>query len=67
MRSRVCVCGMRSMRNRHDGQRLKEALLVVQCLITDSPTAPKLVPYWHYVRDILMPQIRAAQAKATKE
>jgi uncharacterized protein YciI len=26
--------------------------------------ALKLVPYWHYVRDILMPQIRAAQAKA---
>ena len=25
--------------------------------------ALKLVPYWHYVRDILMPQIRAAQAK----
>jgi len=26
--------------------------------------ALKLVPYWHYVRDILMSQIRAAQAKA---
>jgi hypothetical protein len=26
--------------------------------------ALKLVPYWHYVRDILMPQIRAARAKA---
>jgi uncharacterized protein YciI len=26
--------------------------------------AIKLVPYWHYVRDILMPQIQAAQAKA---
>jgi hypothetical protein len=26
--------------------------------------ALKLVPYWHYVRDILMPQIRAAEAKA---
>ncbi|HXN98894.1 MAG TPA: YciI family protein [Candidatus Acidoferrales bacterium] len=26
--------------------------------------ALKLVPYWHYVRDILIPQIRAAQAKA---
>jgi hypothetical protein len=26
--------------------------------------ALKLVPYWHYVRDILMPQIRTAQAKA---
>jgi tetratricopeptide (TPR) repeat protein len=27
--------------------------------------ALKLVPYWHYVRDILVPQIRAAQAKAS--
>ena len=26
-------------------------------------SALDLVPYWHYVRDILMPQIRAAQAK----
>ena len=30
----------------------------------DAQVALKLVPYWHYVRDILMPQIRAAQAKA---
>jgi uncharacterized protein YciI len=30
----------------------------------DAQAALKLVPYWHYVRDILMPQIRAAQAKA---
>jgi hypothetical protein len=22
-----------------------------------------LVPYWHYLRDILMPQIRSAKAK----
>lgn len=29
-----------------------------------AQAALKLVPYWHYVRDILMPQIRAAQAKA---
>jgi hypothetical protein len=29
-----------------------------------ADAALKLVPYWHYVRDILMPQIRAAQAKA---
>ena len=29
-----------------------------------AEAALKLVPYWHYVRDILMPQIRAAQAKA---
>jgi hypothetical protein len=25
--------------------------------------ALKIIPYWHYLRDILMPQIRAAQAK----
>ena len=31
-----------------------------------AQAALKLVPYWHYVRDILMPQIRAAQAKAAK-
>jgi tetratricopeptide (TPR) repeat protein len=31
-----------------------------------AEAALKLVPYWHYVRDILMPQIRAAQAKALK-
>jgi hypothetical protein len=30
----------------------------------DAQAAFKLVPYWHYVRDILMAQIRAAQAKA---
>jgi hypothetical protein len=30
----------------------------------DAQAALKLVPYWHYVRDILMPQIRAAQATA---
>jgi tetratricopeptide (TPR) repeat protein len=30
----------------------------------DAQAALKLVPYWHYVRDILMAQIRAAQAKA---
>jgi hypothetical protein len=29
-----------------------------------AQAALKLVPYWHYVRDILMLQIRAAQAKA---
>ena len=29
----------------------------------DAQAALKIVPYWHYVRDILMPQIRAA-AKA---
>jgi hypothetical protein len=26
--------------------------------------ALKIVPYWHYVRDILLPQILAAKAKA---
>jgi hypothetical protein len=31
-----------------------------------AQAALKLVPYWHYVRDILMPQIRAAQAKTAK-
>jgi uncharacterized protein YciI len=29
-----------------------------------AQSALELVPYWHYVRDILMPQIQAAQAKA---
>jgi ketosteroid isomerase-like protein len=29
----------------------------------DAQAALEIVPYWHYVRDILMPQIRAAQAK----
>jgi uncharacterized protein len=29
-----------------------------------AQAALKLVPYWHYVRDILIPQIQAAQAKA---
>jgi hypothetical protein len=30
----------------------------------DAQAALKLVPYWHYVHDILEPQIHAAQAKA---
>jgi hypothetical protein len=30
----------------------------------DAEAALVLVPYWHYVRDILMPQIKDAQAKA---
>lgn len=30
----------------------------------NAQAALKLVPYWHYVRDILMPQIQAAEAKA---
>lgn len=29
-----------------------------------AQAALKFIPYWHYVRDILLPQIRAAQAKA---
>lgn len=29
-----------------------------------AQAALKLVPYWHYIRDILIPQIRAAQVKA---
>jgi tetratricopeptide (TPR) repeat protein len=29
----------------------------------DARAALGIVPYWHYVRDILMPQIRAAKAK----
>lgn len=32
----------------------------------DAQAALKIVPYWHYVRDILMPQIQAAQAKPAK-
>ncbi len=28
-----------------------------------AEAALKLVPYWHYVRDILLPQIREASAK----
>jgi hypothetical protein len=30
----------------------------------DAEAALALAPYWHYVRDILIPQIQAAQAKA---
>jgi hypothetical protein len=29
-----------------------------------AQAALRLVPYWHYVRDILLPQIHAAQAKS---
>ena len=32
----------------------------------DARAALKIVPYWHYVRDILMPQIQAAQARALR-
>ena len=28
----------------------------------DADSALRLVPYWHYVRDILLPQIREAEA-----
>lgn len=33
----------------------------------NADAALKLVPYWHYVRDILAPQIQAARAKAKME
>jgi hypothetical protein len=29
----------------------------------NADSALQLVPYWHYVRDILLPQIRKAQGK----
>ena len=29
-----------------------------------ADSALKLVPYWHYVRDILLPQIREAKLKS---
>ena len=32
-----------------------------------ADSALQLVPYWHYVRDILLPQIRKAQGKSGKE
>ena len=32
----------------------------------DARAALQLVPYWHYVRDILMPQIQAAKTEARK-
>jgi tetratricopeptide (TPR) repeat protein len=36
----------------------------LKAAVQDAEAALKLIPYWHYVRDILLPQIRAAQAKA---
>src|SRR5262249_45415824 len=33
----------------------------------DADSALRLVPYWHYVRDILLPQIREAKRKAELE
>jgi len=33
----------------------------------DASSALKLVPYWHYVRDILLPQIREAKRKTEPE
>ncbi len=33
----------------------------------DAQSALALVPHWHYVRDILMPQIAAAEQKAARE
>jgi len=32
----------------------------------NARAALEIVPYWHYVRDILMPQIMEAKAKATQ-
>ena len=32
-----------------------------------AQAALKIVPHWHYLRDILVPQIQAALAKATKD
>lgn len=34
----------------------------LQAAKEEADSALKLVPYWHYVRDILMPQIRGAKA-----
>ena len=31
-----------------------------------AQAALKLVPYWHYVRDFLMPQIRAAEKETSQ-
>jgi len=36
----------------------------LQAAQKDAQAALTLVPYWHYVRDILVPQIQDAQAKA---
>jgi hypothetical protein len=33
----------------------------------EAESALKLIPYWHYVKDILMPQIKAALKKARSE
>jgi tetratricopeptide (TPR) repeat protein len=33
----------------------------------DADAALKLVPYWHYVRDILLPQIQEAKRQTTSE
>ena len=38
----------------------------LQSAATDAEAARALVPYWHYVKDILIPQIQAAQKKASE-
>lgn len=36
----------------------------LQAAKEEADSALKLVPYWHYVRDILMPQIREAKGES---
>ncbi|MGH9494653.1 MAG: hypothetical protein ACRD3B_06615 [Candidatus Sulfotelmatobacter sp.] len=43
---------------------LNRATPDLQSAATDAEAARALVPYWHYVKDILIPQIQAAQKKA---
>jgi hypothetical protein len=43
---------------------LHQATPDVSAAEESAEQALKLVPYWHYLRDILLPQIREAKAKA---
>ena len=43
--------------------KLNETKPEVNAAEEDAEAALKLVPYWHYVRDILLPQIREARRK----
>ena len=43
--------------------KLNQTTPEVNAAEQDAESALKLVPYWHYVRDILLPQIREAQRK----
>jgi hypothetical protein len=43
--------------------KLNQAKPDVNAAEHDAQSALALVPYWHYVRDILMPQIREARKK----